>query len=254
MRTMVAGNWKMHKDRAQALDLVLQVVGGAEHMPPHVEVVLAPAFPFLAMATERVRGTRITIAAQNCHEAPQGAYTGEVSVPMLDSIGVGACIVGHSERRQFYGETDAAVGRKVEALLKGGLMPIYCCGEVLAEREAGDHFAAVERQVREALGALDPTALARVVVAYEPVWAIGTGRTATPEQAQEMHARIRGILRELAGDVAEAIPILYGGSCNPGNAAGLFAQPDINGGLIGGASLEAASFLELVRIAGAARP
>jgi triosephosphate isomerase len=142
----------------------------------------------------------------------------------------------------------------VEALLKGGLMPIYCCGEVLAEREAGDHFAAVERQVREALGALDPTALARVVVAYEPVWAIGTGRTATPEQAQEMHVRIRGILRELAGDVAEAIPILYGGSCNPGNAAGLFAQPDINGGLIGGASLEAASFLELVRIAGAARP
>ena len=252
MRTIVAGNWKMHKDRAQALDLVMQVVGEAESLPPAVEVVMAPAFPFLAMATERVRGTRITIAAQNCHEAAQGAYTGEVSVPMLDSIGVGGCIVGHSERRQYYGESDAAVGRKVEALLKGGLLPIYCCGEVLAEREAGEHFAVVERQVREALGALDPTALARVVVAYEPVWAIGTGRTASPEQAQEMHAHLRSVLRSLAGEVADGIPILYGGSCKPDNAAGLFAQPDINGGLIGGAALEASSFLELVRIAGGA--
>lgn len=252
MRTIVAGNWKMHKDRAQALDLVMQVVGEAESLPPGVEVVMAPAFPFLAMATERVRGTRIAIAAQNCHEAAQGAYTGEVSVPMLDSIGVAACMVGHSERRQYYGETDAAVGRKVEALLKGGLMPIYCCGEVLAEREGGEHFAVVERQVREALGTLEPAAMARVVVAYEPVWAIGTGRTASPQQAQEMHAHIRSVLRSLAGEVAEAIPILYGGSCKPDNAAGLFAQPDINGGLIGGAALEAASFLELVRIAGGA--
>ena len=252
MRTIVAGNWKMHKDRAQAVDLVMQVVEAAASLPPTVEVVMAPAFPFLAMATERVRGTRITIAAQNCHEAVQGAYTGEVSVPMLDSIGVGACIVGHSERRQYYGETDAAVGRKVEALLKGGLLPIYCCGEVLAEREAGDHFAVVQRQLREALGTLEPAALARVVVAYEPVWAIGTGRTASPEQAQEMHAHIRSVLRGLAGGVADAIPILYGGSCKPDNAAGLFAQPDINGGLIGGAALEASSFLELVRIAGGA--
>ena len=250
MRTIVAGNWKMHKDRSQALDLVMQVVAEAEHLPPGVEVIMAPAYPFLAMATERVRGTRITIAAQNCHEAVQGAYTGEVSVPMLDSIGVGACIVGHSERRQYYGETDDSVGRKVEALLNGGLLPIYCCGEVLSEREAGDHFNAVGRQVREALGTLETTALARVVVAYEPVWAIGTGRTASPEQAQEMHAHIRAELRSMAGEVADAIPILYGGSCKPDNAAGLFSQPDINGGLIGGAALEAASFLELVHIAG----
>lgn len=250
MRTIVAGNWKMHKDRTQALDLVMQVVGEVDALPPAVEVVMAPAFPFLALATERVRGTRITIAAQNCHEAAQGAYTGEVSVPMLDSIGVGACIVGHSERRQYYGETDAAVGHKVEALLKGGLQPIYCCGEVLAEREAGDHFAVVERQVREALGGLEPSALARVVVAYEPVWAIGTGLTASPGQAQEMHAFIRSLLHEMAGDVARTIPILYGGSCKPDNAADLFSQPDINGGLIGGAALEASSFLELVRIAG----
>jgi triosephosphate isomerase (TIM) len=163
---------------------------------------------------------------------------------------VGACIVGHSERRQYFGETDATVGRKVAALLEGGLLPIYCCGEVLAEREADEHFAVVQRQMREALGGLDANALARVVVAYEPVWAIGTGRTATPEQAQEMHAFIRNTLRNLAGDVADAIPILYGGSCKPDNAAGLFGQPDINGGLIGGAALEAGAFLELVRIAG----
>ncbi len=250
MRTIVAGNWKMHKDRTEALDLIMEVVGKAGELPPEVEVVMAPPHPFLAMATERVRGTRITIAAQNCHEAAQGAYTGEVSVGMLDSIGVGACIVGHSERRQYFGETDAVVGRKVKALLQGGLTPIYCCGEVLAEREAGEQSRVVERQLREAFGELDPSAMARVVVAYEPVWAIGTGRTATPEQAQEMHAFIRGTLRGLAGNVADAIPILYGGSCNPGNAAGLFSQPDINGGLIGGASLEARSFLELVRIAG----
>jgi triosephosphate isomerase len=250
MRTIVAGNWKMHKDRAQALDLIMALVGEAEGLPKTVDMVIAPPYPFLAMAAERVRGTRITVAAQNCHEAPQGAYTGEVSVPMLDSIGVGACIVGHSERRQYYGESDAAVGRKVKALLEGGLLPIYCCGEVLAEREAGEHFNVVQRQVREALGPLDATAIARVVVAYEPVWAIGTGRTATPEQAQEMHAFIRNTLRNLAGDVADAIPILYGGSCKPDNAAGLFGQPDINGGLIGGAALEAGAFLELVRIAG----
>lgn len=250
MRTIVAGNWKMHKDRTEALDLVMALVAEAETLPVGVEVVIAPPFPFLAMAAERVRGTRITVAAQNCHEAKQGAYTGEVSVAMLNSIGVGACIVGHSERRQYFGETDAAVGRKVKALLEGGLMPIYCCGELLEERQSEQHFAVVERQITEALGALDANALARVVLAYEPVWAIGTGLTASPEQAQEMHAFIRRTLHGLAGDVADAIPILYGGSCKPDNAAGLFSQQDINGGLIGGAALEAASFLELVRIGG----
>jgi len=250
MRTIVAGNWKMHKDRTEALDLIMALVAEVETLPEGVEMVIAPPYPFLAMAAERVRGTRIMVAAQNCHEAKQGAYTGEVSVGMLNSIGVGACIVGHSERRQYFGETDAAVGRKVNALLEGGLLPIYCCGELLEERKSEQHFAVVERQITEALGALDANALARVVVAYEPVWAIGTGLTATPEQAQEMHAFIRKTLRTLAGDVADAIPILYGGSCKPDNAAGLFGQADINGGLIGGAALEAASFLELVRIAG----
>jgi triosephosphate isomerase len=250
MRTIVAGNWKMHKDRTEALDLVMALVAEADTLPAGVEIVIAPPYPFLAMAAERVRGTRITVAAQNCHEARQGAFTGEVSVGMLDSIGVGACIVGHSERRQYYGETDAVVGRKVQALLECGLLPIYCCGEVQAERESGQHFTVVERQITQALGGLDAHSLARIVVAYEPVWAIGTGLTASPEQAQEMHAFIRETLRGLAGDVADAIPILYGGSCKPDNAAGLFGKPDINGGLIGGAALEAGSFLELVRIGG----
>lgn len=251
MRTIVAGNWKMHMDRSEALDLVAQLVREADELPLGVEVVVAPPFPFLPLVTDRVRGTRIVVAAQNCHEAAQGAFTGEVSVRMLKSIGAGACIVGHSERRQYFNESDAAVGAKVKALLEAGLMPIYCCGELREDRAQGRHFAVVESQLREALGGLDAAAMARVVVAYEPVWAIGTGLTATPEQAQEMHAHIRALLGQLVGDIAQAVPILYGGSCNPANAAGLFGQADINGGLIGGASLQAASFLELVRIAAA---
>ncbi|MDX9752204.1 MAG: triose-phosphate isomerase [Flavobacteriales bacterium] len=251
MRTIVAGNWKMHKDRSEALDLIAHLVREADGLPPGVDVVVAPPFPFLAQATDRARGTRLVVAAQNCHEAASGAFTGEVSVGMLKSIGVGAAIVGHSERRQYYNETDAVVARKVTALLEAGLTPIYCCGELRAEREAGRHFEVVQRQVGTALGGLDAAAMARMVVAYEPVWAIGTGLTASPEQAQEMHAHIRGLLRGLVGDVAQAVPLLYGGSCNPGNAAGLFGHADINGGLIGGASLQAGPFLEIARIAGA---
>ncbi len=250
MRKIVAGNWKMHKDRNAAADLVGQLVAGADQWSPTVEVVIAPPFPFLASAVEQLRGTRTVVAAQNCHEAEQGAYTGEVSAPMLASIGVGACIVGHSERRQYYGETDAIVGRKIAALLRVGLAPIYCCGEVLAEREAGRHFEVVGSQLDAALAALDTNAIARLVIAYEPVWAIGTGLTASPAQAQEMHAFIRSELRRRIGDHAAAVPLLYGGSCKPDNAAGLFAQPDINGGLIGGAALDAAAFHALIHIAG----
>lgn len=239
----------MHKDRSSAVDLVKELVAGIGAPDPLVEVVIAPPFPFLADAVEHTRGSRIVVAAQNCHEAGQGAFTGEVGVPMLASLGVGACIVGHSERRQYFGERDAAVARKVRALLAGGITPIYCCGELKEEREAGRHFDVVRAQVREALGGLDAAAMARTVVAYEPVWAIGTGLTATDAQAQEMHADIRRTLHALVGDVADAVPILYGGSCKPDNAAGLFANPDVNGGLIGGASLDAGQFLALVRIA-----
>ncbi|MBK8339710.1 MAG: triose-phosphate isomerase [Flavobacteriales bacterium] len=248
MRTIIAGNWKMHKDRAEAqalIDALAEQVGNTER----VEVIVAPPFPFLAMAVEHLRDAHIGVAAQNCHEALHGAFTGEVSAAMLKSVGVSACIVGHSERRQYYGETDAAVGGKIAALLHAGMLPIYCCGEMRAEREKGTHFEVVRAQMNEALGPISPADLAKVVVAYEPVWAIGTGLTATPQQAQEMHAFVRKELRMLAGDAAAAIPILYGGSMKPDNARELLACADVNGGLIGGAALDAGLFTELVRIA-----
>ncbi|HEX2617940.1 MAG TPA: triose-phosphate isomerase [Flavobacteriales bacterium] len=249
MKTIVAGNWKMHKDLGEARALAAMLADWVKAHPGEVEVVIAPPFPFLAAAVEAVKGTSIRVAAQNCHEADQGAFTGEVSAAMLSSLGVSACIVGHSERRQYFGENDPAVGRKIAALLKHGVLPLYCCGEVRAEREEGRHFDVVARQLHTALSALPKADIGRIVVAYEPVWAIGTGLTATAEQAQEMHAFIRKELHKLAGDHAEEVPILYGGSCKPDNAAGLFAGEDVNGGLIGGASLLADQFTALVEIA-----
>lgn len=243
----------MHKDRQEAEALVAALVKEADATAAHVDVVIAPAFPFLARAVEQVRGTRIIVAAQNCHEAVQGAYTGEVSAAMLKSIGVGACIVGHSERRQYFGETDVAVGRKIVALLEHDILPIYCCGELEAERRSGRHFDVVTAQMKEALGGLSTEQLERIVVAYEPVWAIGTGLTATADQAQEMHAHIRSLLLSHGSQFAQAVPILYGGSCKPDNAASLFANPDVNGGLIGGAALDPAQFNALIRLAGEAK-
>jgi len=241
----------MHKDRAGALDLVSSLKRVA--IPSGVEVIIAPPYPFLELAVQATAGTGITVAAQNCHEKEQGAFTGEVSARMLRSIGVRSCIVGHSERRQYFGETDAVVGEKIMALLMQDITPIYCCGELKEERLAGHHFDVVTGQMKGALGRLGNDALERLVIAYEPVWAIGTGLTATAVQAQEMHAHIRALLHNHAAAVAEAVPILYGGSCKPDNAAELFANPDVNGGLIGGAALDAAQFTELIRIAGNAR-
>jgi triosephosphate isomerase (TIM) len=249
MRTLVAGNWKMHKDNAGTNALLDAICKGAAPAPG-VEVLVAPAFPFLAQAVQRCKGTAVHVAAQNCHEAAQGAFTGEVSVPMLGSLGVGHCIVGHSERRLYFGETDRVVGQKMSALLHAGIVPIYCCGERKEERLAGEHEAVVARQLEEALGALTTEQMAQVVIAYEPVWAIGTGLTATAQQAQEMHAHVRAWLQGNFGAVARRIPLLYGGSCKPENAAELFACPDVNGGLIGGAALDAATFLAIVHAAG----
>ena len=249
MRTIIAGNWKMHKDLQGAIDLVDALLSGSKDMPAGPAVVIAPAFPFLGIAVERTRGSRIAVAAQNCHQAAQGAYTGEVSVPMLKSLGVSHCIVGHSERRQYFGETDAAVGEKIGALLEHGITPIYCCGERKEEREGGRHFDVVGTQLKAALGGLAPDRIGRIILAYEPVWAIGTGLTATAQQAQDMHAHIRSLLGTHGDVVAREVPILYGGSCNPKNAEELFACPDVNGGLIGGAALIAEQFLDLVRIA-----
>ncbi|MGB3527291.1 MAG: triose-phosphate isomerase [Flavobacteriales bacterium] len=253
-RTIVAGNWKMHTDATEAGNLMEALVGWSAADQGDVQMIVAPPYPFLAAAVEQVKKaadgpSTIIIAAQNCHQEESGAFTGEVSVPMLRSMGVGACIVGHSERREYYGETDEVVGRKVSLLLKHGLQPIYCCGERREEREEGRYRDVVSTQIHTALGALSPEEVAKVVVAYEPVWAIGTGLTATPEQAQEVHAFIRAELQALSGGMAAGIPILYGGSCKPENAEGIFAESDINGGLIGGAALVAEKFIELMRIA-----
>lgn len=250
MRRIVAGNWKMNKDRDEAAAFITSLKDLV--VPQGVEVVIAPSFPFLAVAVEKLAGSTLIVAAQDCHEKPSGAYTGAVSVPMLKSIGVQACIVGHSERRQYFGETDNLVGLKIAALLEHGLTPIYCCGESKEERVSGKHFEVVTEQLKSALGALSNEKLAEVVIAYEPVWAIGTGLTATAAQAQEMHAHIRAMLSAHGPALAGRIPILYGGSCKPDNAAELFNNPDVNGGLIGGASLDAAQFGELIRIAGQA--
>jgi triosephosphate isomerase len=247
MRTIVAGNWKMHKDKAEALALLGELAKANAGQPAVVEVIVSPPYPFLDLAVNAVKGSGIQVAAQNCHAAAQGAYTGEVSVLMLKSLGVTHCIVGHSERRQYFGETDALVAEKLKALLFHGLTPIYCCGEKLEQREAGKYFPVVETQLKEALDGLSEEELGRCIIAYEPVWAIGTGRTASTEQAQEMHAFIRDYL---TGRGTPEVPILYGGSCKPDNAASLFACPDVNGGLIGGAALDAAQFSALIRIAG----
>lgn len=250
MRTIVAGNWKMNTDAQSATALIDALVQQSGTFAADVQVIVSPPFPFLAMAVKQCAGTPIVVAAQNCHQAEKGAFTGEVSVGMLKSIGVQACIVGHSERRQYFGESDALIGEKVAALLAQGLTPVFCCGEKKEERERGSHFDVVTEQMKGALGRFSNAELERIVIAYEPVWAIGTGLTASKEQAQEMHAHIRALLHMHGASVADRVPVLYGGSCNPANAEGLFAQADVNGGLIGGASLVAEQFLELVRIAG----
>lgn len=258
---IVAGNWKMNTDAAQAGSLAGRVAEWAKQHPGPVSIILSPPFPFLADVVRRVSaitggGTKsgqVIVAAQNCHAGEQGAFTGEVSVPMLGSVGVAACIVGHSERRQYHGETDEAVGLKMASLIRHGLAPIYCCGERLEDREQGRHFEVVAGQLRAALGRFSAAELKDTVVAYEPVWAIGTGLTATPQQAQEMHAFLRKELGAMIGGAADGIPILYGGSCKASNAAGLFAQEDIDGGLIGGASLDADEFIRIVQAAGEAK-
>jgi triosephosphate isomerase len=242
----VCGNWKMHKTVAEATALVKELADGLAG-DARVLVAVAPSFTALAAVGAALRGTPLELAAQDVHWEVQGAFTGEVSAPMLADVGVKHGIVGHSERRQFFGETDEAVRKKVGALLLAGLRPIVCVGELLAEREAGRTLEVVGRQVRGGLAGLPPEALAAVTLAYEPVWAIGTGKTATTAQAQEVHAAIRAILRELGGAVADSIRIQYGGSVKPENAAELLSQPDVDGALVGGASLKAKDFIAIVK-------
>jgi triosephosphate isomerase len=210
----------------------------------NTQVIICPPFPFLEMATDYSEESYFAVGAQNVSDQESGAYTGEVSAAMLESMELEYCIVGHSERRAYYHETDEIVARKVDQLLKHGINPIVCCGEVLEEREANRQFEVVKKQITDGLFHLTAEQFANIIIAYEPVWAIGTGKTATPEQAQEIHAFIRGLIAEKYGQaVADETSILYGGSCKPGNAKELFANPDVDGGLIGGASLKANDFI-----------
>lgn len=243
---VIAGNWKMYKTGEEAAAFArefLPLVADARG----VEIVLAPPFTAIAALAAATRGSNVGVAAQDIHFEPEGAYTGEVSAAMVKAAGASYAIVGHSERRRYFGETDDRVNRKAKAALAAGLVPIACVGETLEEREAGRTFEVVERQVRAALAGIGPNRGQDVIVAYEPVWAIGTGKTATPEQAQEVHAFIRGIVASLWGDAASRLRILYGGSVKPENIAELMARDDIDGALVGGASLSPGSFARIVK-------
>ncbi|HEV7562623.1 MAG TPA: triose-phosphate isomerase [Solirubrobacterales bacterium] len=243
----IAGNWKMNKTVAEAgefVDALLPRIAATQH-----DVVICPPFTALAEVVERRRGTAVRVAAQNMHYDESGAFTGEISAPMLAELDVEAVVLGHSERRQLFCETDEALARKVPAALAAGLEPILCVGETEEARDAEETETVLERQLQADLAAVEPDGLAAVVIAYEPIWAIGTGRTATPEQAQEACAFIRDVLRA-RGAAADSIRILYGGSVKPGNAAELLALPDVDGALVGGAALDAGDFAAIVEAAG----
>ena len=247
-RALIAGNWKMHKTLREAVSLVEAIREDLARSPARAEVLVAPPFTALHAVAQFLRGSGIAIAGQNMYWEKEGAFTGEVSPGMLTDLGASHVILGHSERRQWFGETDEGVGRKVRAAFDASLVPIACVGESLAERESSRALEVVERQLERALRHATPDEAARAVVAYEPVWAIGTGRTATPELAQEVHVFIRRRVAASHGDaVAASLRILYGGSVKPDNIAALMEQADVDGALVGGACLEAESFLRIVR-------
>jgi triosephosphate isomerase len=251
-KKLIAGNWKMNKTSADAVSLARELVASVGSQPD-VDVVICPPFTALEGVAKAIDGSLIKLGAQNMHFEASGAFTGEVSAPMLRAIFTTHVILGHSERRTLFGETDELVNKKVLAAFKNQLRPILCVGESLAEREAGATLKVVQTQTERGLEGVSKEQAVTLVVAYEPVWAIGTGKVATTEQAQEVHAFIRGLLTKHYGEaVAQKVRILYGGSMKPANAPELLAQKDIDGGLIGGASLEARSFTELVKAAGAA--
>ncbi|GAB3642146.1 triose-phosphate isomerase [Spirosoma arcticum] len=249
-KKIVAGNWKMNKTAEDAKALLSEVVNMIkDEVTSDVEVVLCPPALYLTTFRQYVTaGGKISLGAQNCHEKASGAYTGEISASMLQSIGVEYVILGHSERRQYFGETAAQLAEKVAIALENGLTPIFCCGESRDLRENGDYDAFVKNQITESLFHLSAETFGKVVIAYEPIWAIGTGLTATSGQAQDMHFELRRHIAGQYGDaVAQETSILYGGSANEKNAAELFAQPDVDGGLIGGASLKSREFTNVVK-------
>lgn len=246
-KNIVAGNWKMNHDAAQTSALIQGIKQAIQSLDHKTRIIVCPPFVNLALAIHEVGDSVIEVAAQNMHQAAGGAYTGEVSAGMLTGIGIRSVILGHSERRTYFGEDDALLAKKVNAALENGLEIIFCFGEQLEDRKANDHFSVVEGQLKNALFHLDASAWTKIVLAYEPVWAIGTGETASPEQAQEMHAFIRSLIQEKYTEaLAQDVSILYGGSVKPQNAKEIFSKEDVDGGLIGGASLQAEDFAAII--------
>jgi len=248
-KNIVAGNWKMNTTLNEALDLAAEVAEGLGQVESsNVTVVVAPPFPFLKPVVDAFKSTNVAVASQNCSNELSGAFTGEVAAPMLASVGASYAIIGHSERRAIFGETHLELAQKVDQALAAGLTPVFCVGEQLEQRKSGDYYAVIAQQLADSLYHLSPESFDKLVIAYEPVWAIGTGETASPEQAQEVHQFIRKQLEEQYGsEIASNTSILYGGSCKPSNAEELFSQTDVDGGLIGGASLKAADFLAIIQ-------
>jgi len=244
-KKIVAGNWKMNTTPAEGLELTKAVAAKRGEVCNCVSFIVCPPFTHLAGVAEALKGTDIAVGAQNCAAEAKGAYTGEVSAEMIASLGAKYVILGHSERRQYYGETSLTLNKKMEQAYTNGLTPIYCVGENLEEREAGRHFDVVKAQIEEVVFNLTAEQFSSLVIAYEPVWAIGTGKTASAEQAEEIHAFIRKVLAGKFGAAADNTAILYGGSCKPSNAAEIFAKEDVDGGLIGGAALKADDFIAI---------
>ncbi|WP_406683187.1 triose-phosphate isomerase [Seonamhaeicola sp. MEBiC1930] len=244
-KNIVAGNWKMNNDLSQTEALLADLTQQVK--TSNAEVMVAPTYPNLYQAFNVLKGADIEVVAQNMHFAENGAYTGEVSASMLNSVGVETVILGHSERREYFNETDELLAKKVDAALANEMRVIFCFGEELADRKSGNEETVVESQIKNALFHLEASAFKNIILAYEPVWAIGTGETASPEQAQDMHAFIRKTLADTYGvEVADSVSILYGGSVKPANAQEIFSKPDVDGGLIGGAALNAEDFFAIV--------
>lgn len=248
-KKIAAANWKMNLTYLQGQQLLNDILENDLQTKENHEVIFAVPFPYLIMAKDKtISFKNISIAAQNCYHKKSGAYTGEVSADMLHSIHINHCVIGHSERREYFNESNQMLAEKLDLLLQAGITPIFCCGEPLNIREAGTQNEYVEQQLKESLFHLSLDNLKKIIIAYEPIWAIGTGKTATTEQAQEIHAYLRSVLAKQYGDdVANEIPVLYGGSVKANNAKELFACPDVDGGLVGGASLVAVDFIEIIK-------
>lgn len=249
-KKVVAGNWKMNKNLSETIELISGIKKELENGETNAEVIICPPFTSLETAKALIKDSKISLGAQNLHQEENGAFTGEISADMLKSVGCEYVIIGHSERRTIFNETDDLINEKIKRTLAAGLKPIFCVGETLEERENNQTDQIIETQIREGLSGISEESLENLIVAYEPVWAIGTGKTASPDQAQAVHKYIRTLLTDsFSPEMAESTVIQYGGSVKPDNAAELFSQPDIDGGLIGGASLKADSFVEIIKSA-----